>query len=329
MPEIIEKETEKMGLVYEIKNDNGVHLVTSPQGARLISFLVPVDGQRELIVGYDSIENHRKKRYYGATIGPVAGRISKAAFTIDHQTYQTESNEKGNTLHGGYHGLDTETWAVEIFQTEQEAGVIYRTNRKDGDYGFPADVAYQVAYTLRNDNSFTISYDAVADKATLFNPTNHSYFNLTGDPKIAIDTHLLEVHAQNIAETNEDVTTTGEAAAVANTAFDFRTARPIGDTLLDTPFLLDHDQKEDLILKSPDQKVTLTVKTDTSAVVLYTTGDDEVGEPMKNGPMAYHGALAIEPQHAPGAEKYPRFGDIVLRPNKPHHSETMYQVFFK
>ena len=83
MPSVQQRETEKMGTVYEVENDSGVKLVTSPEGARLLDWIVPIDGGRDLVVGYDTIAGHQKARYYGATIGPVAGRIAGTRFTID------------------------------------------------------------------------------------------------------------------------------------------------------------------------------------------------------------------------------------------------------
>ena len=115
MPSVQQRETEKMGTVYEVENDSGVKLVTSPEGARYWIGSCPIDGGRDLVVGYDTIAGHQKARYYGATIGPVAGRIAGTRFTIDGKEYQTEDNDNGNTLHGGFKGLDTDTWKAETF----------------------------------------------------------------------------------------------------------------------------------------------------------------------------------------------------------------------
>lgn len=328
MPSVQQRETEKMGTVYEVENDSGVKLVTSPEGARLLDWIVPIDGGRDLVVGYDTIAGHQKARYYGATIGPVAGRIAGTRFTIDGKEYQTEDNDNGNTLHGGFKGLDTDTWKAETFETETAAGVIYRTERKDGDSGFPGNVSYTVTYTLENDDSFTITYDATTDQPTLYNPTNHGYFNLTGDTRNPIDDHMVQINAEYVAETNPDVTTTGKKQPVADTKFDFRVARKMGTTLLDDPFLLDHTQDWDLKVTSPDEKVSITVTTDRPAVVIYTTRDGEEGAPMKTGPFANYGGMAIETQGVPGTEKYPQFGEILLRPEKPFHSVTRYRVFY-
>ena len=77
----------------------------------------------------------------------------------------------------------------------------------------------------------------------------------------------------------------------------------MGTTLLDDPFLLDHTQDWDLKVTSPDEKVSITVTTDRPAVVIYTTRDGEEGAPMKTGPFANHGGMAIETRGVPGTEK--------------------------
>lgn len=320
--------SDTMGTIYELTNESGTIVRVSPEGARLLDWVIPIEEGRDIVAGYDSIQGHIDARYYGATIGPVAGRIAGTRFVIDGTEYETEDNDDGNTLHGGFKGLDTDTWLAETFEEANSAGVIFTTNRTDGTGGFPGNVRYQVTYTLSNDHELSIAYDAVTDQATLFNPTNHGYFNLTGDTQQAIDGHLVQINAQHVAETNDDVTTTGEKTAVTGTKFDFTNEREIGDTILDDPFLLDHDQAWDLQVTSPDQKVRLTVTTDRPAVVIYTTGTGEVGAAMKTGPMANHGAMAIETQGVPGTENYSQFGDISLRPDTPFHSVTTYRVHF-
>lgn len=322
-------QNEAYGNYFEIENKNGVILRVSPAGARALDLVVPAEeGARDLLVGFKTIAEHQAKRYYAATIGPVAGRIAGAKFELDGTSYQTEANEKGNTLHGGSKGYDTETWQAESFTADDKAGVIFSLLRKDGASGFPGNVETKVTYSLDDQNNYQITYDAKTDKKTLFNPTNHGYYNLTGSPANAIDQHTLEVRAENVAATREDVTTTGEKTAVGGTKFDFIGGKKIGATMLDDPFILDHNSEADLILTSPDDKVKMTVKTTEPAIVIYTTGSGEAGTEMKHGTMTTHGALAIEPQGVPGTEIYPQFGDITLTPEKAYHSETSYHLDF-
>ena len=95
---------ERYGDYFEVTNKNGVTLLLSPFGARALELVLPLaEGPRNVLVGFDTIEGHKGK-YFNASIGPVAGRIAKAQFELEGKVYQTEANQKGNTLHGGLHG---------------------------------------------------------------------------------------------------------------------------------------------------------------------------------------------------------------------------------
>lgn len=327
MPKITVEERENIGTIYRMKNKNGVELATIAHGARLYEWLVPVDGEnRDLVVGYESLADHQRTRYFGATIGPIAGRIAGAEFEIEGKKYQTEANEKGNTLHSGSHSFDTKEWAATPFQTEKEAGVEFSLESFDGESGFPGHVKVKVTYALNEANAFRITYDATTDQATILNLTNHGYFNLTGAASEPVNNHYLTIDANFIAEINEDTTTTGEKISVTGTSFDFTQEKQIGETSLDTPFILNHQAEKALHLVSPDKKVEVTVKTTEPGVVLYITGEGEAGEGMKTGTLANRGSIAIETQGIPGTESYPQFGSLFVTPDNPYHTETIYQV---
>lgn len=328
MATVKQMHNDQYGDFFEVKNKKGVTLLVSPFGARGLELNLPLaDGPRNVLVGFDTIEAH-KDGYYNASIGPVAGRIANAAFELNGKTYQTEANQNGNTLHGGFLGFDKRNWHAETFEEGDRAGVVFTLESEDGDAGFPGNLKVEAIYTLTDRDEYKFGFKATTDQATLFNPTNHGYYNLTGSPENPIDDHILEVHASKVAETRDDVTTTGRLLPVAGTKFDFFTPKTIGDTMLDDPFVLDKDQETALVLTAPDKKVSLTLTTTEPALVIYTTGEPEVGSVMNGGKMAVHGSVAIEPQKIPGTESYPDFGSITLTPDKPYFAESSFQLSY-
>lgn len=320
---------ETYGNYFLVENKNGVKLALSPFGARALELILPVAGEeRDILVGPKDLKGYQENPYFNATIGPVAGRIAGAEFELNGITYTTEDSQAGNTLHGGLAGYDKQTFAAEVFEEEKAAGVVFTFNDPDGAHGFPGNVHVKVTYRLTDNNEYQFKFEGETDQPTLFNPTNHGYYNLTGSPRNGIDQHTLEVRASKVAETNDDVTTTGNTVAVAGTKFDFIGGKKIGATLLDDPFIIDDNQQTALILTAPDGKVAMELKTTEPAIVIYTTRDAEAGLDFKNGIMSAHGAIAIEPQGVPGTEIYPQFGTITLNPGEVYQAESTFTLRF-
>ena len=169
---------------------------------------------------------------------------------------------------------------AETFEQEGKVGVIYSLVHPDGADGFPGNVEATVIYTLDEKDNLKISYEATTDKPTIYNPTNHGYYNLTGSEANPVNTHSLQVGAVKKAVTNPDVTTTGEVTEVAGTKYDFRELKNIGESTLDDPFILHHEDDYDLTIISPDKAVSMQIKTDADAIILYITGTHEEGLQM-------------------------------------------------
>lgn len=327
MLSVVQAQDQHFETVYRLTNNNDLEVVLSPYGARLLAIKVPLtEGVRDIVASPVDLAGQKAARYFGATIGPVAGRISQSYFEIDGEKFVTETNNNEHTLHSGSNGFDNRVWLAETYEKDGEVGVIFSLTHEDGEDGFPGKVQAKVTYSLDNADNLTIRYDATTDKPTLYNPTNHGYYNLTGSESNPINSHFLQVNAKEVATTNPDVTTTGTKTAVEGTKFDFRELKTIGETQLDDPFMLTHEADFDLVLVSPDEKVRLQITTDAPGVVIYTTGTHEEGTLMKNGAMAVRGAIAIETQGIPGAEKFAQYGDITLRPEQAFHSATTYHI---
>ncbi|WP_249597678.1 aldose epimerase family protein [Peribacillus frigoritolerans] len=328
-------------LLFTIENDHGVRMEVTNFGARIVNlFVLTESGRNNIVLGFDSIEDYKKETYYGATIGRVAGRIKNGEFSIGESRYQTSVNQLGNTLHGGSPGFDEKIWGYEVKETDESASIIFSTDSPDGENGFPGNLKVSVTYTLDNLNIWSVSYQAKSDKDTVFNPTNHVYFNLTGHPSHPIDDHFLQIFSEEFAPVNDDTTVTGEKRSTIGTPYDFRTPKKLKSTFeaadaevkkvqgIDHPFFLTrpglHQTAAKLI--SPDQKITVEVYTEEPAVVIYTANFVK-GVPLMHGEkLIQHGGITFETQAAPGAIEFKDFGDILLLAGQNYTSQTKYKI---
>ncbi|MDQ0222826.1 aldose epimerase family protein [Streptococcus moroccensis] len=317
--------------LYRLTSETGVEVALTNFGARIVEFWVPtLDGKRNIVVGYASDEAYRQEDIYiGAMVGPVAGRLSGAEITLGEETFALTANEKGNNLHGGPESLHTAYWDTELLG---DSSLAFTTVLADGQNGFPGPIAVKVIYELVG-NALTYRVEGVSEKETVFNPTNHVYFNLDGDVTKVIDHHKLKIKANQYAPLKEDNTPAGHLEEVAGTVFDFRDFAPIGqgfhrDDLqhqiaqgYDHAWALDGDAPQ-VEAKSSDGKVSLTLDTDLPSVVIYT-----YGWPVADGrEIVPHGAFTLETQLLPDALVNPGFGDIALKVGDTFTSTTTFTV---
>lgn len=326
---------------YTLTNQHGVSLSAMTYGAAITSIQVPdKNGQlQNIILGYDDLNEYVNNRpFYGATVGRIAGRIDKGRFTLDGKSYQLKTNEKGNHLHGGENGLDTQIWTVETVSNENEAQVTFTYTSPDNENGYPGNLTVQVTYMLTESNEWKIHYQATTDKTTLFNPTNHVYFNLSGDPTKAINQHTLTLTSDLFAELREDSIPTGALLPVKDTPFDFTTADTINKGFesthpqnqlvsgYDHPFVLEHlPEKPEATLYDPTSGRRVQMVTDRDAVVIYATNTLDGRHDTDGKPEESYAGITLETQNLPNAINQKGFGKVILVPDEVFHSETTYR----
>ena len=88
-----------------------------------------------------------------------------------------------------------------------------------------------LTYTLTPDNALDIKYEATSDAPSVINMTNHSYFNLNGNPNEEITNNTLTLAAANFTPVDSTFMTTGEILPVAGTPMDFTAGRVVGDDI--------------------------------------------------------------------------------------------------
>ncbi|SDK16901.1 aldose epimerase family protein [Streptococcus gallolyticus] len=321
---------------YTIINDNGVQVGLLTLGATWQEFLVPDDkgGQKNLIIGFDKPSDYLKNPLCaGQSIGRVAGRINQGKVNLDGKEIQLPQNEKGNTLHGGPQGFHQQIWTALIESGQNALSVVMTYDAKEEIDHFPGDMQVEVRFTLDNANRFTIVYTGKnATKTTLFNPTNHVYFNLGNRQDLS--QHTFTLAADRYLETRDDLIPTGKFIDVAGTAYDFQTGQNLGEAIADTgglddAFLVNASlDKPCGELKDEESGDSVHLYSDRDAWVVYSMGGIPEGiYPARDkGKMAKEfEALALEAQFLPDAINHDGFGDIVL----PANTEKTYTIAFE
>ena len=329
--------------LYTLTNASGMEVCITNYGGRIVSILVPDrDGvSRDVVLGFDKVEDYFPENNatdFGAAIGRYANRIGQGVLTIDGETWQLPQNNFGHCLHGGPTG-----WQYQVYQV-LEADATHLTlqmDSPDGDNNFPGNVRARVTYTLTDDNAIDIAYEAVTDKPTVVNMTNHAYFNLSGDPAnhlITADT--LSLNASYFTPVDDTFMTTGEILPVAGTPLDFTRPRCIGDGIeADDPQIRNaHGYDHNWVLNtpgnlsivaaelySPATGIDLKVYTTEPGIQVYC-GNFLDGTVVGKGGVAYprRSAICLETQHYPDSPNKPQWPSVVLRPGETYHSHCIY-----
>lgn len=325
---------------YTLTNDNGVKLSAIPYGATVTKIVTPdKNGEmKNITLNVDNLDDIVANRpYYGATIGRIAGRIAKGQYKLGGVTHQLAVNEGENLLHGGPEGFDTQLWDVEEVTSETEAKLIFTYEDPAGKNEFPGTMQLKVTFTLTNKDEWVIDYEATTDATTLYNPTNHVYFNLTGDVKQTILDHELQIASDYYGSLNEETLPTGKLEKSTGTPFDFSAAKPVKEAVLsdhpqikpinglDHPFVLNQKEDVKVVLFDPESGREVKVFTDMNSVVVFTHNGEIDDYLIEGEPAKQYAGLTLETQMLPDAINQPGFGNIILRPNETFHSQTTYQ----
>lgn len=328
--------------LYTLKNQSGMEVCITNFGGRIVSIMVPDKNGKmtDVVLGFDSIADYQNiPSDFGASIGRYANRINQGKITIEGQEIQLPQNNFGHCLHGGPTG-----WQYQVYEASQanDSTLVLTMNSADGDNNFPGNVTAHVTYTLTSDNAIDINYDATTDKTTVINMTNHSYFNLNGDPSKPATDNILYVASDSITPVDSTFMTTGEMMAVAGTEFDFNTPTAIAPRV--TQFEnqqvkfgngFDHNwvlkTKGDINqlaakLTSPTTGITLEVYTNEPGIQVYTGNFLDGTVKGKKG-IAYpqRASVCLETQHYPDSPNKPQWPSVLLKPGDTYQSRCIFK----
>lgn len=171
-----------------------------------------------------------------------------------------------------------------------------------------------------------------SNQETLFNPTNHAYFNLSGNGKEKISTHILQIASDQVAELDHEKIPTGRLMDVEGTNFDFQSPKLLARQFFKQPqgyddaFKLKHKEGQpQLYLADPKSKRKMEITTSEESVVVFTTTNMDENYVVCNQKMSSHLGIAIEPQGLPDAVHHSNFQSILLQPGIPKKHQTIYQ----
>lgn len=330
--------------IHEItlENINGMKVSFLTYGGIITSIEVPDNEGRfdNIVLSHrdyaDYLEN---PGYFGSLIGRTAGRIKDGSFTLNGRKYSLIKNYGENSGHGGISGFDKRLFNDEIIESENRIAVDLSRVSPHMEEGYPGEVFVKVTYALSEDDTFTIQYEGISSEDTLFNMTNHSYFNLSGSFQESIKYHELFIDADFYAELDESSAPTGELIKVNDTPFDFRYMREIGEEMnstdeqlkigngYDHAFLLNERNGTKVRLAHRFTGRVMEIETDNQAVVIYTQNYSQ-GQIINDGSsLDPNCSIAIEVQKLPIGTKEVFKEHSVLPAKRKHLTTTKYRFF--
>jgi aldose 1-epimerase len=311
-------------------------------GGRVVSLYVPDRaGKRDdVVLGCDRLEPYLQKNFFGAIVGRYANRIAGAQVTLNGVVYLLPANAGAYHIHGGVRGFDKVVWRAEAAETTDGPQVRLVYLSRDGEEGYPGNLHVTVAYTLTAD-ALAIAYEAVCDKDTIINLTNHSFFNLGGHASGDVLGHELTLCADAFTVCDEQRLPTGEIRSVAGTPMDFRQPTVIGSRInaddeqvrfgrgFDHNWVLNHAPGVYALAADVyDAKSgrLMEVYTTEPGVHFYS-GNALSGSIVGKGGVAYvkHAGLCLEVQHFPDSPRHPHFPSVILRAGERYTQRTSYR----
>ena len=330
----------RVGL-YILRNASGMEVCITNYGGRIVSIMVPDRNGKfqDVVLGHDTIDDYVNiDGNFGALIGRYGNRINKGRISIDGTEYQLPQNNFGHCLHGGPVGFHHKVWdAVQPDGSTLELHL----QSPDGEAGFPGNLNVKVVYTLSNDNSLKIEYTATTDKPTVVNLTNHSYFNLSGNPANDILDETVLFNADGFTPIDSTFMTSGEIRSVEGTPFDFRRGKAVGrdidadDEQLKNGMGFDHNMVLNtggdisvLAGRIEDSRsgISMEIYTTEPGIQFYTGNFLDGSVKGKRG-IYYQkrSAICVETQHFPDSPNQPNYPSTLLRPGETYSSTCIYK----
>lgn len=329
--------------LYIFENSNHGVMKVSDHGATLVSLLVPdrKGTMRDVALGYDTAseyENHTC--YFGATVGRNGNRIENARVVIEGKEYQLTPNEGGHNLHSGPNGFEGVLWKV---KGHTENSITFYHLSTEEEQGFPGNLEVEVTYTLTEENAVEISYQGKADKTTVMNFTNHSYFNLGGHDSGSVENQKLQILAEFYTPVKDQkAIPTGEIAPVEGTPMDFRNWKAIGQDIgadfeqlkfaggYDHNYVLSETPgKMKIMARAYCEETGIGMEASTECCGVQLYAGNFIGDQTGKGGAAYCNrcGFCLESQFYPNAVNQKNFPSSLVKAGETFNTKTIYRFY--
>lgn len=322
---------------YTLENNNKMKVSFLSIGGTNYEIVVPdkngnlVDVSLQYRDIFDIFDNHGS---LGAIVSRNCNRIEAGIAKINGAEYKLEVDAKNNNLHSGPDVFRKKIVEGVIEEGGGKASVTFNYHFKDMEQGFPGEMDFSIKYTLDDDNNLYLHYEGVSDKDSIFNPTSHIYFNLSGHDKNDLSCHSIMINAKKYCEVKENLIPKDEKE-VKDTVFDFNNEKNIVEAIkdgltndsqvklckgFDHCFIIDKNSyKNDnmnLVARAHanDTNITMEVYSDSVAVQFYTANAVAGGNEGKTGEKYQNqGAFCLETEFVPNAINDNRFDSPLIK----------------
>jgi aldose 1-epimerase len=333
-----------------LTNNHSVSIEILNLGGIIRRWLIPKNKNEhtDIVLGFDTVDDYLSDdSYLGAIVGRYANRINKGKFSLAGTNHQTDINQNENCLHGGSQGFNSKVWQSTVLSSGDNPSIMLELTSPDGDQGFPSKVSAKVVYTLTEHNRLKIEYFATSEQSTVYNPTNHSYFNLLGHNSGSVKSHQVQILASHYTPTDNQAIPTGEITEVDNTPFDFRSLTTISQSLnsdhqqIEYGNGLDHNLCLDLFNPKANtvtyagkasvkgSGVELKVYTTMPGIQIFTANHFSNKAGKEGASYQAHQGVCFETQFYPDTPNQPNFPSATLEAGKEFYSVTEYEVLYK
>ena len=333
---------------FLLKNHNGMEISAINYGGIITSWKAKDrnGNYKDIVLGFNNLSEYEgDSPYFGAIIGRYGNRIAKGKFTLNEENYTLALNNDENHLHGGLKGFDKVVWDAKEVVNDSSASLVLSYVSKDMEEGYPGNLRIQVIYTLYNNDELSVKYQAVSDKTTIINLTQHSYFNLSADFNKNILDHEIVINANSFLPVDSTLIPTGEIRNVGGTSFDFRKPKKVGEEIntLNKQLMFGNGYDHCWVLNNQDHGLRfvasaydsetgrlLEIFSDQPGIQFYSGNFlDGTLKSKIGGTYDFRSGFCLETQHYPNSPNEKGFPSVNLNPGEKYMTETIFKFSSK